>query len=137
MSLNHNLAVTHRDVDEAWNRGNVDVYDESLADNYISHDPGFAGDTYGRDAVKQRVLGFRKAAPDLRVTLEDVVADGDKVVTRWRLEGTQDGALGTIPPTGQRVSVSGITIDAFIDGRIVESWSYWDTAGLMRQLGQA
>jgi steroid delta-isomerase-like uncharacterized protein len=126
--------VTRRDVIEAWNRGNLDVYDESLADGYVSHDPGFGGDTYGRAAVKERVRSFRAAAPDLEVTLDDVIAEADKVVTRWRVEGTHEGPLAGIPPTGRRVSITGITIDAFADGRIVESWSHWDTAGLMRQL---
>jgi len=78
---------------------------------------------------------IRSALPDLRITLEDDVAEGDKVVSRWRAQGTHQGGLMDIAPTGNEVAFTGITIHRIEDGKIVEEWENWDALGLMQQIG--
>jgi predicted ester cyclase len=79
---------------------------------------------------------YYAAFPDLRFTVEDQVAEGDKVVTRWSSEGTHKGELMGIAPTGKHAAgVTGISIDRYLDGKFVEGWANWDTLGLMQKLG--
>jgi predicted ester cyclase len=85
--------------------------------------------------MKRTIELNRRAFPDLRLTVEDQVAEGDKVVTRWRCEMTHLGELGGASPTGKRVTISGITIDRFEDGKIVEAWRSMDTLALLRGIG--
>jgi predicted ester cyclase len=80
---------------------------------------------------------YRSAFPDVQVVVDDVIEAGDKVVLRWHAEGTHRGAIEGLSPTGARVSVTGISIDQWRDGKIVESWTQWDNLGMARQLGAA
>ena len=80
---------------------------------------------------------YRAAFPDLQFTIDDVIAQDDKVVIRWSSRGTHRGELMGLAPTGKEATSSGISIDKIADGKIVESWNHWDTLGLMRQLGAA
>jgi steroid delta-isomerase-like uncharacterized protein len=126
-SDDHHEAVTRRDVAEAWNAGRVEVYDESLTDDCVAHDPNRPEPARGREAFKQIVLSFRGAVPDLHVEIDDLIACDNKVVTRWT-------ATGTERDSGRRIEVTGITIDRFRDGRVAESWTQWDRIGLQDQL---
>jgi predicted ester cyclase len=136
MSTEENKAVVRREIEEIFNHtGNLDAADEIYAPNYVGHEPTF-GDVHGVEGVKQQAGDYRQAFPDLQSTIEDQVAEGDKVVTRFRTRGTHQGeseAFG--PPTGNRVEVSGITIEQFSEGKIVEDWTVLDTLGMMQQLG--
>ena len=89
----------------------------------------------GIDAAKASIAGYRDAFPDLKVTIEDQIAEGDRVVTRWKAKGTQQGELMGMPATGKQATVTGITIDLIKSGRITESRTNWDTLGLLQQLG--
>ena len=80
---------------------------------------------------------YRAAFPDVRITVDDVIAAGDKVALRWHSEGTHRGELEGLAPTGARGLVTGISIDRWQDGKVVESWTEWDNLGLARQLGAA
>lgn len=80
---------------------------------------------------------YRTAFPDVRITVDDVITAGDKVVLRWHSEGTHRGELAGLAPTGAHGSVTGISIDRWKDGKVVESWTEWDNLGLARQLGAA
>jgi predicted ester cyclase len=80
---------------------------------------------------------YRAAFPDVKITIDDVIASGDKVALRWHSEGTHRGELEGLAPTGARGSVTGISIDHWKDGKVVESWTEWDNLGLARQLGAA
>ena len=80
---------------------------------------------------------YREAFPDVRISVDDVIAAGDKVVLRWHSEGTHRGELAGLAPTGVRGSVTGISIDQWKDGKIIETWTEWDNLGLARQLGAA
>jgi steroid delta-isomerase-like uncharacterized protein len=130
-----NKAIARRLLEEAFNSGNLDVIDELLAPEFVNYDAALPEPTTGIDAAKVNIGGYRAAFPDLRITLEQQVADGELVATRWTARGTHQGELFGIAPTGKQATVTGITIDRIVGGRIVESWTNWDTLGLMQQLG--
>jgi len=130
-----NKALARRLVEEAFNAGRLDVTDELVASDFVGHDPSLPEEVRGPAGVKEVIAGYRAAFPDIHVTIEDQIADGDRVVTRWRATGTHKGELMGMPATGKQATVTGITIDLIADGRIAESWDNWDTLGLMQQLG--
>ena len=133
MANEQNEQVVRRNWD-AWN-GDLSAIDETMADDAVGHDPAFPEDTHGPDAVREIIETYRGAFPDLEFTIEEMVSDGDLVVTRWSSKGTNSGELQGAPATGQTVSVTGISIDRVENGKIVEAWSQWDNAGLAQQLG--
>jgi steroid delta-isomerase-like uncharacterized protein len=116
--------------------------DEALADEVLAPDVVFHGTTgdgelRGIEEMKAFVAQYRRAFPDARSTVEDQLADGDKVVTRWRARGTHRGELGPMPATGREFEMDGVTIERIADGRIAEVWVARDELGLLRQLGLA
>ncbi len=135
MSAESNKALARRLMEEAFNAGNIDVVDELVAAGFINHDAAAPEPTVGPEAAKASIAGYRAGFPDLRITIEDQIADGDRVVTRWSAKGTHQGELMGMPATGKQSTVTGITIDRIADGRIAESWTNWDTLGMLQQLG--
>jgi steroid delta-isomerase-like uncharacterized protein len=130
-----NKALSRRLLDEAFNKGNVDIADEVLTSGFVNHDAALPEATVGVDAAKASMTGYRTAFPDMQFTIEDQFDSGDEVVTRWSARGTHQGDLMGIPATGKQATVTGITIDRIEGSRIAESWTNWDTLGLMQQLG--
>ena len=130
-----NKALARRLVEEAFTAGHLEVVDELIARDYVGHDPSLPEDARGPAGVRELIAGYRAAFPDIRVTVEDQIAEGDRVVTRWAATGTHQGELLGMPATGKQGTVTGITIDRIADGKIVESWDNWDTLGLMQPLG--
>ena len=129
-----NIAVSRRLVEDAFGGGNLDLIDELSTEHYVDHDP-MLGDQ-DRESVKQTIAGYREAFPDLAFTVKDVFAADDKVVIRWRAEGTFEHAFLGQEPTGEKGEpVEGIGIDRFEDGKIAESWGQWDTLRFMRNIG--
>ncbi len=122
---------------EALNRGDVAAADRAFAPDAVIHITGAPEPALSLDAFKQVLGALLGAFPDLRFTIEDLVACEDKVVTRWSAQGTHTGAFGNIPPGGRHVRIDGIVLDHVADGRVVERWEQWDQMGLMRQLGLA
>jgi steroid delta-isomerase-like uncharacterized protein len=122
---------------EVVTEGSLDTLEDALAEVYangfILHEAG--EDIVGIEGLTQFVSMMRSALPDLRITLEDDMAEGDKVVTRWIGQGTHQGELMGIAPTGNQVTITGITIHRIEDTKIVEEWSNWDALGLMQQIG--
>jgi steroid delta-isomerase-like uncharacterized protein len=110
-----------------------DVLQEVYADDIVMHEPD--EDVRGIEGLKQFVSMIRSALPDLRITLEDDIAEGNKVVSRWGAQGTHQGELMGIAPTGNHVAITGITIHRIENGKIVEEWENWDALGLMQQIG--
>jgi steroid delta-isomerase-like uncharacterized protein len=108
-----------------------------IAEGSVHHELGEAPpeDRRGPRAMARFLATYLDAFPDLRIVFADAVAGGDRVVTRWRFEGTHDGPLAGLAPSGKRVSVEGIRIDRIEGGKIAESWMQWDTLGLLEQLG--
>ena len=128
--------TARRFLEDVFTAGRFEVADELVAENVVDHDPALpGGQVTGIDAVKELVTGYRAAFPDIRMTVEDQVAEGDQVTTRWKAVGTHDGDFWGMEPTGKQATVTGITIDRFDGDRIAESWTNWDTFGLMVQLG--
>lgn len=131
---------SRRLLEETFNDGNVALVDQLVAPDAVNHDPAESADMRvlrGPETFKRTVQMYRAAFPDVRITVDDVIAAGDKVAVRWHSEGTHRGELEGLAPTGARGSVTGISIDQWKDGKVVESWTEWDNLGLARQLGAA
>ena len=138
MSAEENKATLRRVPDEVFNKGNLDAVDELFTPDYVYHDPGVpGGELRGTEAFKEQwVSMFRTAFPDLQLTIEDQVAEGDKVVSRYTAQGTHQGELMGIPPTNNPVQIMGMIISRFSEeGKIAEEWNLSDTLGMMQQLG--
>lgn len=133
-----NADTSRQVLAEGFNQGRLDVIDEVAAEGYANHDPSDGGEYVGREAAKRQIEMYRKAFPDIHLSVEDVIEAGDKVVIRWTGRGTHLGELMGLAPTGARTTTTGITIDRYdADGKVAESWTNWDTLGLLRQLGAA
>jgi steroid delta-isomerase-like uncharacterized protein len=128
-----NRALVRRTVEEVYNQGNLAVVDELVTSDFVIHSP--SGDIHGPAGAKQYVAALRGAFPDLHIAIEDQIAEGDRVVTRWRAHGTHTGAFQGMPPTGKQASVTGIDVDRIAAGKVVECWTNVDELGLLRQLG--
>ena len=134
MSAHESKATVRRYLD-VFEQGNVDLLDELLAPDYINHTPASPDQPTGPEGVKGVVAMFRSAIPDLRVVVEDMIAEGDKVAVRYTLEGTHEGELFGVPPTGQRLSIKSISVERVSDGKIREHWRVTDSLDMMQQLG--
>jgi len=131
----HNKAIVRRLFTELWNNGNLSVADEVFAPNYAHYDPSTPDFGHGPDSEKKRAALYRTAFPDLHLTIEDVIAEGETVMTRWSCRGTHKGDLNGIAPTGKHITISGVTVARVSNGKIVEGYVNWDALGLMQQLG--
>jgi predicted ester cyclase len=133
-------AASRRLLEETFNEGNLALADELIAPEAENHDPATPAELRGLrgpEQFKRTVAMYREAFPDVRMIVDDVISSGDKVVLRWHSEGTHRGELSGLAPTGTRASVTGINIDRWKDGKVVEAWAEWDNLGLARQLGAA
>ena len=135
MSAEDNKAAVQHMGEEAFNKGNLDVLDELVAQDVVDHDPA-PGQPPGREGIKQFVSELRTAFPDLQLALDELIAEGDKVVVRWTMRGTHLGELrGGIAPTGKAFTVTGTTTNRVAGGQVAEAWGNVDLLGLMLQLG--
>lgn len=133
MSTAEHKEIVSRLVEEGFGQGNLDVVDELLAPDSVGH--AYPDELHGPEEVKGFVSTFRSAFPDLQFEIRDLIAEGDKVVARWVARGTHDGEFQGIPPTGEEVELTGITIERIEDGRVVEGWTNRDALGMLQQLG--
>ena len=129
-----NKAVVMRAFDECWNDRNLDACDTVFAHDFVTHDPFAANFPDGPAGMKARIGFFTSAFPDLKMTCDELLAEGDRVVVRWTGRGTHGGSLMGLPPTGRPVTVSGILIQRVEGGRIAESWGVVDRAAMMEQI---
>ena len=129
-----NKALMRRLYDEVVNAGRLELIDELLAPDLIEHEE-FPGLSTGREGVRQFFTMMRTAFPDLKMTADDLIAEGDKVAARITMSGTHRGEFMGIAPTGKTVSVSSIDIVRFAGGKAAEHWGVTDTAAMMEQLG--
>ena len=130
-----NKALSRRSMEELFNMGNLDAADEFIAQDHVHHDPTMPEEGHGPEDFKQFASMYRSAFPDVHIEIEDQIAEGDKVVSRWVARGTHEGDLMGITPTGNRVTTAGMTIDRIADGKIAETWDNYDAMGMMQQLG--
>jgi len=129
-----NAALARRVLEEAANQHKLELIDELLTPDYVLHDPANPM-VQDRETFKQFLNGHYAAFPDIQWTIEDVVAEGDRVVVRWILTGTHEGPLMGIPPTGKQVQMWGISIYRIAEGKVAEEWAVADVMGFMQQLG--
>jgi steroid delta-isomerase-like uncharacterized protein len=134
MSTQENRAVVGRFLDQVISRGDLAAADELCASDLVWHGVGI-GDLPDLESFKRSVGPFFSAFPDLHVTTEDLIADGDRVVARYTWRGTHRGDFFGIPATGRSVTVAGTSIYRISDGKIAEEWWLEDLLGLMRQIG--
>lgn len=133
MSTEQKKAIVLRYYEE-FDNGNLDKVEDMLAPNFVAHIPGTPG-TLNRESFKQFGLMFRSAFPDIRHSFEDIIVEGDKVMTRGIFAATHKGKLQGFPPTRKRITVSFIHIDYIVDGQIAEHWGEADMMGMLQQLG--
>lgn len=130
-----NKATSRRVVDEIFTGGKFEAIDECFDPGYVGYDVASPEPVRGPQGVKEQAQGYRTAFPDVQMTIEDQVAEGDRVVTRYSARGTHEGDFAGMPATGKQVTGTGITIDRIEGGKIVESWNQFDQLGLLQQLG--
>ena len=131
MSTEHNKALVRRFIEEVWNQKHLASIDVLVATNYLDHT---SGNPPGPEGLKQFAEAYISAFPDLHTTIEDQVAEGDKVVTRWTSYGTNTGSFFGQPATGKSAMIAGMSIDRIADGKIFESWDALDQLGMLQQL---
>lgn len=125
--------ITRRLFEEMESQGNLAIADDIFASDFVNHTP--FGEMHGPEGAKQFVSKLRTAFPDLQVTVEDQIAEGDKVATHWTARGTHKAKFQGMPPTGKQMEIRGIVISQIANGKIVEQWGNPDILGLMQQLG--
>ncbi len=130
MSTTANQQIIQRRVEEIWNQGKLATIDELIATDLISN-----GQPVGRGGFRQFVTAVRSAFPDIHFTVEDSLAEGDKVAIRYTGRGTHQGAFAGIPATGKQVQFSGIDIFRIANGQMAEEWLMYDQLGLLQQIG--
>jgi steroid delta-isomerase-like uncharacterized protein len=127
-----NKLIAYRLLDELWNRENFDVVDELVASDYNGHSSTVF---HGPDGAMQFIPKIRNAFPDFQFTIEDQIAEEDRVATRWICRGTHQGEFQGIPPTGKQMSMTGITIFRIANGKLIDGWTNEDILGMLQQLG--
>ena len=139
LSTVSNVAIIQRFINDLWNARDLSVADEIFADNCVTHQlrSGLAATAAPRDpeTIKQHVLEWLNAFPDLTFTVEQMVADGDRVASQMTMQGTHSGTWMGIAPTGKQISLQMMTIHRIEAGKIVEDWVLVDSLGLFQQLG--
>ncbi|RPI91001.1 MAG: ester cyclase [Chloroflexi bacterium] len=128
-----NKILIRRAVEEVWNRRNFANLNELVSSDFVVHAAG--EEIHGREGVRQFYSVLHQAFPDIHFTIEEQIAEGDRVVTHWTARGTHRGEFNGIPATGKQFKVTAIDIDRIVDGKVVESWTNMDQLGLLQQLG--
>jgi steroid delta-isomerase-like uncharacterized protein len=129
-----NKAVA-RAVFDVFNGADPSELDDVVAADSVDHDAYNPFREEGREGLKKLIAMYRQAFPDLHVSIDDQIAEGEKVVTRWTATGTHQGDLMGAAATGKSATTTGIGIDRIDNGQVVEAWGNWDTMGLFQQLG--
>ncbi len=133
MSLEENKAIARRYPEEVYNKKDIDVLDEIIDENIINH--WWKPEINGLQIIKEYISKNLVAFPDVKFTVEDQIAEGDKVVTRVSFTATHKGEFRGIAPTGKKVKVTGVIIFKITNGKIAETWAEMDALSWMQQLG--
>ncbi len=134
MPVEENKAIA-RGYFEAFADKDLAWIDDHIAPDFVRHDPGLPFEVRGPEGVRELNSVFLTAFPDLRLDVEDVIGEGDKVLVRLTIRGTHQGELMEIPPTGKEVEVGVLDLFRIVDARLVEHWAAIDNLGMMQQLG--
>ena len=135
--LDQNKEIARRFYEECWNQGKVDRLDQYVSRDCRYHDPVFPNLAPGVDSLKNHINMCRKAFPDLRFSIDDMIAERDEVVVHWTAHGTQEGQFLGVPPTRKIASVSGTSIYRFKNQKTIEQFVDWNALTLLEQLGAA
>jgi len=135
MSIEDNKVIARRFAEDVWGRADPAAVEQVVHPDITVAYPLLPETVHGREAFKQVLAQLQAALPDLRGTVDEVIAEGDKVVVRWTLAGTQRGAFGPIPATGKSVRWTGISICRIAAGQVIDDRGEEDALGFMRQLG--
>jgi steroid delta-isomerase-like uncharacterized protein len=130
-------AIIRRLYGEVWNGRRLDLVSEIISPSHALHISNAADSSIGPEAYKSQVTQFLSGFPDLRFSIDDMVAEDEKVVVSWNIAGTHKGEFMGIPATNKKISVDGITINHIVNGKIIDSYINWDTLGMLQQLGIA
>ncbi len=133
MSTEENKALVRRFYEDVFNQRNLAVVDEICTSDHLFHNPPTT--LHGREEFKQLLSLYITAFPDARFTVEDEIAEGDKVTSRYTFRGTHQSELMGIPPTGKQVTVTGMIINRIVNGQSAEGWLNFDAVGMLQQLG--
>ncbi len=135
MSIEQNKALVRRLIEEVFNGGDMSMVDELMAVDFVEHEELPPGMPPGREGAKVLTAAMRSAFPDFKATIEDMIAEGDKVFVRLTWSGTQAGEFMGIPPSGRQFAVGVFDVMRIEDGKFVEHWGMLDNMGMMQQLG--
>jgi steroid delta-isomerase-like uncharacterized protein len=131
-----NKALARRYLEEVWDKGNVELIDELFSTDFIRHGPpAVEGEVRGPEGFKGLVSTYHGGLPDFRVTIDEMIAEGESVVTRWTVRGTHQGELMGNAPTGNQVTFTGYLFDRIAGGKIEEEWVDYDTLYVMQEIG--
>lgn len=128
-----NKQIARQVFEEIQSKGNTALVDQIVAQDYVGHTP--PNDIHGPEGAKQFDAMLRTAFPDIQVTVEDQIAEGDEVTTRWTCRGTHRGPFLNVPPTGKHVEIAGLTVFRLANGKLVEGWNHPDLLSLLQQIG--
>jgi steroid delta-isomerase-like uncharacterized protein len=138
MSTEDNKVLVRQFYEKAWNQKDLAFVDENSASDYVDHTPGTPpGLPPGREGLKVLMSAYFTTFPDMHITVEDLIADGDKVVARWTCTGTFKEEMMGMAPTGKSATFTGISIDRIVNGKVVEGWTNFDMLGMLQQIGIA
>jgi steroid delta-isomerase-like uncharacterized protein len=132
-----NKAIIRRLYGEVWNGRRLDLISEIISPSHALHDNNASDSSIGPEAYKTQVIRFLSGFPDLRFSIDDMVAEDEKLVVSWNIAGTHRGEFMGIPATNKKMSVDGITINHIANGKIIDSYINWDALGMLQQLGVA
>ena len=130
-----NKSIVRRLYEEVWNKRKLEVLSELISASHALQDPIVSGSQVGPELYRRRVAELTRAFPDLHFTVDDTIAEGEKLVVCWTITGTHKGEFMEIPATGKKISLEGITIHLIKNGKILDSYARWDALSLMQQLG--
>ena len=133
-STTANKALVRRYIEQIWNRGDLAAIEQLVAEGFAGHDPATRGEPRGQADLHALINTYRTALPDVQITVDQQVAQGDWVVTRWTACGTHQGRLWAIGPTGRRVAVSGLSLHCVRAGKLTEEWTSFDALALVQHL---
>ena len=135
MSTDQNKAIARRIVDEGWTKHDPTILDQLFSNDAILHDPQNPTIAKGPQGAKSTLATNLRAFPDLKISIEREIADGDYVVQHLIATGTNTGEFNGMPATGKKTNVTGVMTSKFKDGKVIEAWSLFDSLGLLQQLG--
>ncbi len=134
MSIEDNKVIVRRQHEEVWSKGNLTLVDEIYTPDFVCHFV-VGSEWRGPEGVRQQVTGHRTSFPDWNEHIDDIIAEADRVVTRFTSRGTHKGEFQGIPPTGNKVTIAEVAIYRIVDGKIAEQWGCPDVMDLLRQVG--